>query len=84
MRHFHVERCSGEKGGPGEFGLCDENGIEWQVTVVESKKTVGGFTCLYEVVCMNANYECSWELRGDLFDAAKGFITKERENIDDK
>lgn len=79
MQWFSVTRSSGEKAGPGEFVVEDEDGVEWQVTAIESKKVLGTVTCLNEVVCMNRRYECDWELRGDLQDAVKEFIKKEAE-----
>ena len=72
-----VARGSGEKCGPGEFTVEDSDGVEWQVTAIESKKTPGAVTCLNEVVCMNRGYECGWELRGDLQQAVKDFIAGE-------
>lgn len=74
---FTVTRTTGEKRGPGEFVVEDSDGIEWQVTAVESEKTPGRMTCLNEVVCMNRGYEATWELRGDLQDAVKRFIDDE-------
>ena len=79
MQWFSVTRSSGEKAGPGEFVVEDEDGVEWQVTAIESKKVPGTVTCLNEVVCMNRRYECDWELRGDLQDAVKEFVKKEVE-----
>ena len=73
-RNFTITRGTGEKGGPGEFTVEDEDGVEWQVTVIESKQRPGSLTCLNEVVCLNRGYECGWELKGDLQDAAKRFI----------
>lgn len=78
MQWFSVTRSSGEKTGPGEFVVEDEDGVEWQVTAIESKKVPGTVTCLNEIACMNRRYECDWELRGDLQDAVKEFIKKER------
>lgn len=72
-----VTRSSGEKCGPGEFVVEDSDGVEWQVTAIESKKVPGTVTCLNEVVCMNRGYECGWELRGDLQQAVKDFIAGE-------
>ena len=79
MQWFSVTRSSGEKTGPGEFVVEDEDGVEWQVTVIESKKVPGTLSYLNEVVCMNRRYECGWELRGDLQDAVEDFIKKEAE-----
>lgn len=77
MQWFSVTRSSGEKTGPGEFVVEDEDGVEWQVTVIYSKKVLGELTYLNEIACMNRRYECDWELRGDLHDAVKEFIKKE-------
>jgi hypothetical protein len=74
---FTVTRSSGEKGGIGEFVVEDAEGVEWQVTAVNSTKKEGAITFLNEVVCMNRMYDCSWELRYDLHDAVRNFIEGE-------
>lgn len=79
MMFFNVTRSSGEKAGPGEFVVEDEDGVEWQVTVIPSKKNPGELTCLNEIACMNRRYDCGWELRLDLQDAVKSFIAGEKD-----
>lgn len=81
MNWYNVTRSSGEKAGPGEFVVEDEDGVEWQVTVIESKKVPGTLSYLNEVVCMNRRYECDWGLRGDLQDAVETFIAGEKDAV---
>jgi hypothetical protein len=69
-----IVRMSGERGNIGEFCVEDDNGTEWQVTAVPSKKVQGGIAFLNEVVSLNTMYEPSWELRQDLQDAVRNFI----------
>jgi len=78
MQSFTITRVSGEKCGPGEFHVEDSDGVEWQATAIPSKKYPGKLVCLNEVICMNRNYECNWELRGDIQDRTIEFIEAEQ------
>lgn len=35
MRWFKATRCTGEKGGIGEFNVEDSQGVEWAVQIIE-------------------------------------------------
>jgi len=77
MSWFKATRASGEKCGPGEFCVEDSDGVEWQVTAVESKKPFQTIAMSNQVVCLNKNYECNWELRGDLHQSVRELIAEE-------
>ena len=80
MDWFKALRSSGEKNKPGEFTVEDSEGVEWQVTAIDSKTKPGTLTLLNEVVCMNRGYECSWELRADIQQAVRDLIEIESGN----
>ena len=84
MDWFKALRSSGEKNQPGEFTVEDSDGVEWQVTAIDSKKKPGTLTLLNEVVCMNKGYECGWELRGDIHQAVKELLDAEAAEDPDK
>ena len=75
FKYLSLSRLTGPKGGPGTFVLEDYNGgTEWELTAVESKEDPTKVTMLNQIDCLTAGYELSWELRGDMQDAVKGFI----------
>jgi len=77
MRWFKAMRSTGEKNQPGEFTVEDSDGVEWQVTAIDSKKKPGTLTLLNEVVCMNRGYECGSEMRADIHQAVRDLIDSE-------
>ena len=74
FHYYSLDRIDGEPGGPGTFVLQDHNGTEWELTATQSKKDPTEVSMLNQINCMNAGYEPSWELRGDMQDAVKDFI----------
>lgn len=77
MSCFKALRSSGEKNAPGKFVVEDSDGVQWQVTAIDSKKKPGTLTLLNDVVCMNRRYECDWYLRGDIHGAVREVLDVE-------
>ena len=74
FKYLSLSRLTGPSGGPGSFVLEDYNGTEWELTAIQSKKDPTKVAMLNQINCMNAGYEPSWELRGDMQDAVEDFI----------
>lgn len=77
---FKATRCSGEKTGIGEFNVEDEEGVEWQVTVILSKRTNKPLVSR-PVVCVNRRYNADIELEGDIMDAVREVLDKESADV---
>lgn len=77
MNWFKATRCTGDNGGIGEFHVEDSQGVEWLVRMIESKKNPGKLVYEKPIVCLNHNYNCGYELEGDLYDSVKALLTEE-------